>query len=139
MAIAKKIGRPTCVAASSVTWRRSAGVSEGSASADPPAAFFLASASSQWRMTFSVITIPASTSTPMAMAMPESDMMFEEMPNRSISTNETRMLSGSGMVTMRMLRKWNRKTMCANVTSTISSISACFRVSIVRAMRSLRS
>jgi len=31
-------------------------------------------------MTFSVITIPASTNTPIAMAMPPKDMMFDEIP-----------------------------------------------------------
>ena len=40
--------------------------------------------------------MPASTSTPMAMAMPESDMMFDVMPNWFIRMNETRIESGSG-------------------------------------------
>ena len=57
-------------------------------------------------MTFSAMTMAASTSTPMAMAMPESDMMFEEMPrNWFISMNDTKIESGSGIATMRMLRK----------------------------------
>ena len=35
----------------------------------------------QRRITFSVITMAASTSTPMAMAMPDKLMMFEVNPN----------------------------------------------------------
>jgi len=96
MTIAKKIGRPTCCAASSVTCNDSALLSRR------PLIF---SASSQWRMAFSAMTMPASTSTPMAMAMPESDMMFDVMPNRFIRMNENKMDSGSGSVTMRILRK----------------------------------
>ena len=130
MTIAKKIGRPTCCAASSVTCSDSALFSR--------APFFF-SASSQWRMAFSAMTMPASTSTPMAMAMPESDMMFDVMPNWFIRMNETRIESGSGSVTMRMLRKWNRKRMMTIVTSTASSVSACLSVSSVRSISSLRS
>ena len=51
------------------------------------------------------MTMPASTSTPMAMAMPDNDMMCEVMPNCFIRTNEIRIESGKGKVTMRMLRK----------------------------------
>lgn len=40
-------------------------------------------------MTFSVTTIPASTSTPMAMAIPDSDMMFEVRLNCLIRMNES--------------------------------------------------
>ena len=90
-------------------------------------------------MTFSVITMAASTSTPMAMAMPLSDMMFEVIPNCFIRMNEIRIETGSGNVTIRMMRKWKRKMMCASVTRMISSVSACFSVSIVRSINSLRS
>ena len=96
MTIAKKIGRPTCRAATSVTSMISAPLSRR------PFSF---SAVSAWRMTFSVITMPASTSTPMAMAMPERDMMFDEMPKWFIKMNAIRMESGSGSTTMKMLRK----------------------------------
>ena len=67
--------------------------------------FFSSSAFSQCRITFSVITIAASTSTPMAMAMPASDMMFDVMPKCRMSTNEIRIETGSGNVTMSTLRK----------------------------------
>lgn len=130
MAMANTMGRPTCAAASRVQAMVSEGVSRRP---------WTRSASSQCRITFSVITIPASTSTPMAMAMPASDMMFEVIPNPCISRKETRMLAGSGSVTIRMERKWNRKMTCASVTSSTSSTSASRSVAIVRAMRSERS
>ena len=41
----------------------------------------------------------------MAMAMPASDMMFDVMPNCRMRMNEIRIETGSGKVTMRMLRK----------------------------------
>ena len=72
-------------------------------------------------MTFSVITMPASTSTPMAMAMPLSDMMLEVMPNSFIRMKEIRIEAGNGSVTIRMLRKCQRNMMCASATSMISS------------------
>ena len=83
--------------------------------------------------------MPASTSTPMAMAMPLSDMMFEVMPNCLIRMNEIRIEAGSGMVTIRMLRKCQRKTMWARATRRISSTSAVFSVAMVRSIRVLRS
>ena len=137
MAMAKKIGRPTCWAAARVMSQ----VSRAVRRAGEPSPFFALSSSarSQCRMTFSVITIPASTSTPMAMAMPESDMMFDEMPKWFMRMNETRIETGNGIVTIRMLRKWKRKIMCASVTRRISSTSATRSVSIVRPMRSERS
>ena len=56
-------------------------------------------------MTFSVMTIAASTSTPIATARPDRLMMFDVMPNCFIKMNETKMLTGSGNVTIKMLRK----------------------------------
>ena len=53
----------------------------------------------------------ASTSTPMAIAMPVRDMMLLVIPNSFISKNEMRMEMGSGRVTMRILRKCQRKMM----------------------------
>ena len=53
-------------------------------------------------MTFSVSTIAASTSTPMAIAMPLSDMIFDVIPNCFIRMNEMRIETGSGNVTMRI-------------------------------------
>ena len=41
--------------------------------------------------------------------------------------NEIRIETGSGSVTMRMLRKCQRKMMCASVTRMISSVSACLQ------------
>lgn len=68
IAIEKKIGRPTSRVASStvsVTRRRSRGFTPRF---------------TMNRKAFSVTTMAASTSTPMAMAMPVSDMMFEVIP-----------------------------------------------------------
>ena len=68
IAIEKKIGRPTSRVASStvsVTRRRLRGSTRRC---------------SMNRNAFSVTTIAASTSTPIAMAMPASDMMFELIP-----------------------------------------------------------
>ncbi len=56
-------------------------------------------------MTFSTITIAASTSTPIAMAMPVSDMMCDWTPNSFIRMKAMRIEAGSGRVTIRMLRK----------------------------------
>ena len=75
----------------------------------------------------------------MAMAMPVSDMMFDEMPNCCMSRKAVRMDSGRGRVTMTMLRKCQRKRMWARVTRITSSQRACLRVLSVRSMRSLRS
>ena len=130
MAIAKKIGRPTCLQAASVVSQVS-----GRVSGRP----LCCCSFSQWRMTFSVTTIAASTSTPMAMAMPVSDMMLLVMPNCLISKNDIRIDTGNGNVTIRMLRKCHNNTMCARVTKMISSISACLSVSMVRSIKSLRS
>jgi len=96
MPIAKKIGRPTCCEAASTVCQVSSAVSRR------PRAV---SACSQCRITFSVVTMPASTSTPMAMAIPVSDMMCEVMPNSFIRINAIRIEAGSGSVTVRMLRK----------------------------------
>ncbi len=101
MTIAKKIGRPTCCR----RCERDFGDFRA-CSAGRPFSFRLRS---QWRIAFSTITMPASTSTPMAMARPDSDMMFDEMPKWFIRMNEARIESGSGSVTMRMLRKWREK------------------------------
>lgn len=68
MAVEKKMGRPTTRVAS-----RTAAVTRARSRVPIPRC-------SRWRKAFSVITMAASTSTPMAIAMPASDMMFEVMP-----------------------------------------------------------
>ena len=65
----------------------------------------------------------------MAMAIPPSDMMFDEMPVPFMKRNAPRTASGSGMVTTRMLRKCQRNRTCARVTRMISSIKAWRSVS----------
>ena len=73
----------------------------------------------------------ASTNTPMAIAMPVRDMILLVMPNCFIMKNEIKIEIGKGRVTMRMLRKCQRKMIWARVTKMISSKSACFSVSMV--------
>ena len=75
----------------------------------------------------------------MAMAIPDKLMRFDVNPNCRIKMNEMRTLTGSGNVTIRMLRKWNRKMMCTRTTKKISSVSAVLSVSMVLSMSSLRS
>ena len=68
IAIEKKIGRPTSRVDSS-TVRQTSGRSVGSTLR-----------CSMKRKAFSVTTMPASTSTPIAIAIPESDIRFELIP-----------------------------------------------------------
>jgi hypothetical protein len=68
IAIEKKMGRPTTHVASST------------ASVTRARFRVLIPWRSMWRKAFSVTTMAASTSTPMAMAIPASDMMFEVTP-----------------------------------------------------------
>ena len=112
IAIEKKIGRPTRRVASrtvSVTRLRSRGSTPRF---------------SMNRKAFSVTTMAASTSTPMAMAMPASDMMLELMSRYRMKRNAVRTASGRGMVTMSTDRKCSRKTMLTSVTTIVSSINA---------------
>ena len=96
MTMAKTTGRPTCRAAVNTVAAVSSGVS------GPP---FTASARSQCLITFSVITIAASTSTPMAMAKPDRLIRLEVSPVCRIRMNEIRILTGRGNRTIKMLRK----------------------------------
>ena len=112
IAIEKKIGRPTSRVASStvsVTRLRSRGSTPRF---------------SMNRKAFSVTTIAASTSTPMAMAIPASDMMFELMSRYRMNRNAVRTASGSGMVTISTERKCSRKIMLTIVTTIVSSMRA---------------
>jgi len=60
-------------------------------------------------MTFSVITMPASTSTPMQWRMPASDMMFDEMPKWFIKRTPSGWRAGSGQHTMKMLAEMKQE------------------------------
>ena len=81
----------------------------------------------------------ASTSAPMAMAMPESDMMFEVSPLAYMGMNE--MITATGIVTMGMaaLGRCRRKSRMTRLTMISSSTSVRTRVRIERWISSERS
>ena len=90
----KKIGRPTSLHASTmIRFRSVPGV---------------AAASRTWA--FSINTIAASASSPIAIAMPPSDMMFDVKPRYRMPMNENNTESGSTNITTSADRAWNRKT-----------------------------
>ena len=127
IAIEAKIGSPTVFVASS-TARHTRALS-----------FVSMPSFSIARYAFSVTTMPASTKSEMAMAMPASDMMFDVMPKYFMKRNEKSTASGSGTVTMKTERKCARKRRLASVTRINSSTSAHFRVSVARLMSCVRS
>ncbi len=127
IAIEKKTGRPTSLVESR-TVSHTFGRSFGSTCRF-----------SRKRKAFSVTTIPASTKTPIAIAMPERDIRFELIPITFMNKNDSRTASGKGMVTIRIERKWARKIMWASVTRISSSIRARFRVDVARLMSWVRS
>jgi hypothetical protein len=88
---------------------------------------------------FSVTTIPASTRTPIAMAIPESDIKFDVMPMKYMNRNDVNTASGSGIVTIRIERKCARKMMWARVTRISSSMSARSSVPVARWISCVRS
>ena len=126
-AIEKKMGRPTRRVASStaaVTAARSRTFTRRSVTT---------------RNAFSVTTMAASTRTPMAMAIPASDMMFEVMPRYRMNRNAVRTASGMGMVTIRTERRWSRNRMLTRVTTAASSSRERLRVSAARRINAERS
>jgi hypothetical protein len=127
MAIEKKMGRPTRRVASSTvaaTARRSRGFTPRC---------------SMKRNAFSVTTIAASTSTPIAMAIPASDMMLEVIPRYRMKRKAINTASGMGIVTIRTDRKWSRKRRFTSVTTTASSMSDRLRVATARSIKAERS
>ena len=109
----KKIGRPTSLHASTMTRLRS---DSGGAAASRTCAF-------------SISTITASASSPMAMAIPPSDMMLDDRPRYRIPMNDIRTDSGSTIITTSADRAWNRKTRQMIVTMIACWISVFFNVS----------
>ena len=75
----------------------------------------------------------------MEMAIPASDMMFEEMPNSVMGMKASR--TETGMVTMGTMAEGmcHRKTRITRLTIRISRRSSCFRVSRERWISSERS
>ena len=81
----------------------------------------------------------ASTMAPTAMAMPPSDMMFDETPIIRIGMNAMMMAIGIVKTGMMALGMCQRKSMMMNETITTSSMSVLFRFSIDRRISSDRS
>ena len=108
----KKMGRPTSLQASMMTRSRSLS--------------FGAAASRTWA--FSISTMTASASSPIAIAMPPSDMMFEVRPRYRMPMNDIRTDSGSTIITTSADRAWNRKTRQMIVTTTACCINVLVSV-----------
>ena len=104
MATEKRIGRPTSVAACTM-------------SSD---LLRFPGGSSDWRRKiFSTMTMEASPSMPMAMAIPPRDMRLAERPISPMKITATRAHTGRASATMKALRRLPRKR-----TSTISTRNA---------------
>ena len=91
------------------------------------------------RWTFSTMTIEASTSTPIEIAMPPSDMMFEPSPWARITTKASRTDTGIARIGTSADRKWNRKTRHTTATTIDSSSRVSVSVSMERSISPLRS
>ena len=96
-------------------------------------------------MTFSAITIDESTSTPIEMASPASDMMFVStsaspaVRSRSIRPNEARTASGSVSATTSEVRTWRRTSRTQTVAARIASSSVPVTVPIAPSISGVRS
>ena len=88
---------------------------------------------------FSVMMIPKSTITPMAMAMPARLMMFAPTPNRCITRNVKSIPSGRLTATARLARTCNRKSTTTMMVVITASISVAVTVAVVSRMRWERS
>jgi hypothetical protein len=82
---------------------------------------------------------PASTSTPIAMAIPPRDMMLEVTPINFMVMKAISTEIGRVSTITRALWKCSRKTRMTSETTTDSSIRLCFKVSMARSIRSERS
>ena len=81
----------------------------------------------------------ASTSTPIEIAMPPSDMMLAPSPCQRMITKASRMETGIETMATKAERKWKRKTRHTRATTIDSSIRVWVRVSTERSMRPVRS
>ncbi len=133
MTTEKKIGRPTSTHAGRTIARRSP----------------LAGSSPKWPrsrcIAFSAITIDESTSTPIEIAIPASDMMLAWMsttPSRrraAMIANEPRTDSGSVIATMNEVRTWRRTTRMQIDAVMIASSSVLRTVPIAPSISGVRS
>ncbi len=88
---------------------------------------------------FSTMTIAASTRTPIEIAIPESDMMFEGTPTSPMNRNETSTAAGSARQTTSALRAWPRIRITTMLAIAISSRSVRTSVPSAPSMRRVRS
>ena len=88
---------------------------------------------------FSIITIAASTITPIEIAMPPRLMMLEFMPSARIAITAISTPTGSMTIATSALRAWNRNTRHTSATIRLSSSNVVRKVLIARTMRSDRS
>ena len=88
---------------------------------------------------FSTMTRLASTMTPMAMAIPPSDMMLALMPSSFMMRSEARMPTGTVTRATKALRTWRRKTITMRATTSSSSQICVVSVPTARLMRAERS
>ena len=88
---------------------------------------------------FSTSTIAPSTSTPIEIAMPASDMTFEVRPRKYIGTKASSTETGMVMIGTMADGMCHRKSRMTALTITISSPSACRSVSMARRIRRERS
>ena len=81
----------------------------------------------------------ASTIAPMAIAIPPSDMMFDDRPSMRMGMKAITMEIGMVNTGMMALGKCHRKIMITMETTIISSSRVCFRLSMERRINSDRS
>ena len=80
---------------------------------------------------FSVMIRAMSATSPMAIARPASDMMFESTPSRYIARNEMAIDRGSVLTIARELRRWRRNTNTTRQPTINSSVKVSLSVPIV--------
>ena len=96
-------------------------------------------ASSSFLCVCSTTTIAASTSSPIAIAMPPSDMMFADIPNARNGMNATSTATGMVMSGMSALGRCLRKSSTTNATVSTTSTSVSLTLSIARRISAERS
>src|SRR5438552_1279710 len=127
---AKNSGRPTLLAAATMTFTRSDPVGSRPCSSRKCSSALCA---------FSIMMIAESTIAPMAMAIPPNDMMLEVTFIHHIGINDRMMAIGSVMIATNDERTCQRKTTQTSATTMLSSISFSRSVAIARLIKSLRS
>jgi len=80
---------------------------------------------------FSVMIRPMSATSPMAIASPASDMMFESTPSRYMTMKEIPTDSGNVLTIASELRRWRRKKNTTRAAAIASWVSASPSVSMV--------